>query len=406
MAKDKRKAVIDYKEQTTSEKEKALNNAISLIEKDFGKGAIMKLGQTVMEDVPAIPTGSLSLDIALGIGGIPKGRIIEIFGPESSGKTTLALQVVAQVQKMGGIASYVDAEHALDPIYAKNLGVNIDELYISQPDDGEQALEITEAMVRSGAIDIIVIDSVAALVPRAEIEGEMGASHMGLQARLMSQALRKLTGIVHKTNCTVVFINQLREKIGGMSYGENTTTTGGRALKFYASVRIDIRRAETIKVSDNPVGSRTKVKIAKNKLAPPFKTCEFDIMYGKGISTVGDILDLAEELKIVNKSGAWYSYNELRIGQGRENAKQFLVDNAEICLEIENFVRKEYGLKSVGAADSEEAETEEKPKAKSKAKAKDTKEEEIVLEDFADDEEGEDEIPMLEIDFEEVEEAE
>ena len=402
MAKDKRKAVIDYKEQTVSEKEKALNNAISLIEKDFGKGAIMKLGQTIMEDVPAISTGSLSLDIALGIGGIPKGRIIEIYGPESSGKTTLALQVVAQVQKMGGIASYVDAEHALDPIYAKNLGVNIDELYISQPDDGEQALEITEAMVRSGAIDIIVIDSVAALVPRAEIEGEMGASHMGLQDRLMSQALRKLTGIVHKTNCTVVFINQLREKIGGMSYGENTTTTGGRALKFYASVRIDIRRAETIKVADVPVGSRTKVKVAKNKLAPPFKTCEFDIMYGKGISTVGDILDLAEELKIVNKSGAWYSYNELRIGQGRENAKQFLIDNAETCLEIENFVRKEYGLKAVGGAASKEAEAEEKPKSKSKAKAK-KEDEEIMLEDFGGEELAEGEIPMLEIEFEEVE---
>ena len=401
MAKDKRKAVIDYKEQTTSEKEKALNNAISLIEKDFGKGAIMKLGQTIMEDVPAISTGSLSLDIALGIGGIPKGRIIEIYGPESSGKTTLALQVVAQVQKSGGIASYVDAEHALDPIYAKNLGVNIDELYISQPDDGEQALEITEAMVRSGAIDIIVIDSVAALVPRAEIEGEMGASHMGLQARLMSQALRKLTGIVHKTNCTVVFINQLREKIGGMSYGENTTTTGGRALKFYASVRIDIRRAETIKVSDVPVGSRTKVKVAKNKLAPPFKTCEFDIMYGKGISTVGDILDLAEDLKIVNKSGAWYSYNELRIGQGRENAKQFLLDNAEICIEIENFVRKEYGLKAVGNAAAKE-EAEEKPKPKSKAKAK-KEDDEIVLEDFSGEELAEGEIPMLEIELEEVE---
>jgi len=412
MAKDKRKAVIDYKEQSTSEKEKALNNAISLIEKDFGKGAIMKLGQTIMEDVPAISTGSLSLDIALGIGGIPKGRIIEIFGPESSGKTTLALQVVAQVQKMGGIASYVDAEHALDPIYAKNLGVNIDELYISQPDDGEQALEIAEAMVRSGAIDIIVIDSVAALVPRAEIEGEMGASHMGLQARLMSQALRKLTGIVHKTNCTVVFINQLREKIGGMSYGENTTTTGGRALKFYASVRIDIRRAETIKVSDVPVGSRTKVKVAKNKLAPPFKTCEFDIMYGKGISTVGDIIDLAEGLKIVNKSGAWYSYNELRIGQGRENAKQYLIDNGETCLEIENLVRKEYGLKPVGAQAEKEAaaeNSEDKPKSKSRAKAK-KEDEEIVLEDFSDEEAAEEiiteEIPELDIDFEEIEDSE
>ncbi|MDL2248960.1 recombinase RecA [Tyzzerella sp. OttesenSCG-928-J15] len=418
MAKEKKKPVtIDYSSQTEADKEKALSNAISLIEKDFGKGAIMKLGQNVVKDVPSIPTGSLSLDIALGIGGVPKGRIIEIYGPESSGKTTLALHIVAQVQKSGGIASYVDAEHALDPAYAKNLGVDIDELYISQPDDGEQALEIAEAMVRSGAIDIIVIDSVAALVPRAEIEGDMGASHMGLQARLMSQALRKLTGVVHKTNCTIIFINQLREKIGGMSYGESTTTTGGRALKFYASVRIDIRRAETIKVSDVPVGSRTKVKVAKNKMAPPFKTCEFDIMYGKGISSTGDILDLAIDLKIANKSGAWFSYGDLRIGQGRENAKKYLEDNPEILLEIENKVRVEYGLKEIGPAAekkaAEEAAKEAKPKSKSKSKkAKAEEEETVVLEEFEEAEEVEEleEVEVLEeeieldIDMEELEE--
>jgi len=391
VAKDKKKAVIDYSAQSDTEKEKALVNALALIEKDFGKGAIMKFGETIKGDIPSIPTGSLSLDIALGIGGVPKGRIIEVYGPESSGKTTLALHLVAQVQKSGGIASYVDAEHALDPVYAGKLGVNIDELYISQPDDGEQALEIAEAMVRSGAIDIIVIDSVAALVPRAEIEGDMGASHMGLQARLMSQALRKLTGIVHKTNCTVVFINQLREKIGGMSYGESTTTTGGRALKFYASVRIDIRRAETIKVSDVPVGSRTKVKVAKNKLAPPFKTCEFDIMYGKGISATGDILDLAVDKKLATKSGTWYSYGELRLGQGRENAKVYLEENPETCRELENLLRKEFGLKEISEAaaekpaEIEEKETQKPKKSRAKSKAKEEPEEEIVLEEFPED---------------------
>ena len=408
MAKDKKKAVIDYASQSDSEKEKALANAIALIEKGFGKGAIMKFGESVKGDVPSIPTGSLSLDIALGIGGVPKGRIIEIYGPESSGKTTLALHLVAQVQKSGGIASYVDAEHALDPVYAKRLGVNIDEMYISQPDDGEQALEIAEAMVRSGAIDIIIIDSVAALVPRAEIEGDMGASHMGLQARLMSQALRKLTGIVHKTNCTVVFINQLREKIGGMSYGESTTTTGGRALKFYASVRIDIRRAETIKVNDVPVGSRTKVKVAKNKLAPPFKTCEFDIMYGKGISATGDIIDLAVDLKLISKSGTWYSYNDLRLGQGRENAKAYLEENPEVCAELENYLRKEFGLKEieVQVQPAEEENAEEKPKkSKGKAKSKDEPEDEIVLEEFPEDGEiSENELDIEEIEFEEMEE--
>jgi len=406
MAKDKKKAVIDYSSQSDTEKEKALANAVALIEKDFGKGAIMKFGEANKGDIPAIPTGSLSLDIALGIGGVPKGRIIEVYGPESSGKTTLALHLVAQVQKAGGIASYVDAEHALDPVYAGNLGVNIDELYISQPDDGEQALEIAEAMVRSGAIDIIVIDSVAALVPRAEIEGDMGASHMGLQARLMSQALRKLTGIVHKTNCTVVFINQLREKIGGMSYGESTTTTGGRALKFYASVRIDIRRAETIKVSDMPVGSRTKVKIAKNKMAPPFKTCEFDIMYGKGISMVGDILDMAVDLKLVAKSGTWYSYNELRLGQGRENAKLYLEENPELCTELENYLRKEFGLKEIVVAAPVVEEVEEKPKkSKSKSKAKDETDEEIILEEFPEELDKADAgLEPLELELEEVEE--
>ena len=418
MAKDKKKAVIDYAVQTDSEKEKALVNAIALIEKGFGKGAIMKFGDANQGDIPAIPTGSLSLDIALGIGGVPKGRIIEVYGPESSGKTTLALHLVAQVQKSGGIASYVDAEHALDPVYAGNLGVNINELYISQPDDGEQALEIAEAMVRSGAIDIIVIDSVAALVPRAEIEGDMGASHMGLQARLMSQALRKLTGIVHKTNCTVVFINQLREKIGGMSYGENTTTTGGRALKFYASVRIDIRRAETIKVNDIPVGSRTKVKVAKNKLAPPFKTCEFDIMYGKGISAIGDIIDLAVDLKLVSKSGTWYSYNDIRLGQGRENAKTYFEENPATRLELENLIRKEYGLKEITVTAAEkpageeekEAEKPKKSKSKTKAKAKEEPEDEIVLEDFpeeADEAAAADEAESeLEIELEDIEEAE
>jgi len=410
VAKDKKKVVIDYAGQSDSEKEKALTNAIALIEKDFGKGAIMKFGENIKGDIPAIPTGSLSLDIALGIGGVPKGRIIEVYGPESSGKTTLALHLVSQVQKDGGIASYVDAEHALDPVYAGKLGVNINELYISQPDDGEQALEIAEAMVRSGAIDIIVIDSVAALVPRAEIEGDMGASHMGLQARLMSQALRKLTGIVHKTNCTVVFINQLREKIGGMSYGENTTTTGGRALKFYASVRIDIRRAETIKVSDVPVGSRTKVKVAKNKLAPPFKTCEFDIMYGKGISATGDILDLAIDKKIAQKSGTWYSYGELRLGQGRENAKAYLEENPETYKEIENLLRKEFGLKekdevlAENVAVSAEKESEKPKKSRAKSKAKEEPEE-IVLEEFPE-EAAEAVEPELEIELEEMIELE
>ncbi len=328
------------------EKEKALESAIANIEKKFGQGSIMKLGESGKYEVEVTPTGSLSLDLALGVGGIPKGRIIEIYGPESSGKTTVALHMVAEVQKRGGIAGYIDAEHALDPVYAKNLGVDINNLYISQPNDGEEALDIADTMVRSGAVDIIIVDSVAALVPKAEIEGEMGDSHVGLQARLMSQALRKLTGSIGKTKCSVVFINQLREKIGVM-YGNPETTTGGRALKFYASIRIDIRKSDVIKQGDEIIGNRTRVKIVKNKVAPPFKTVEFDIMYGKGISKVGDILDLAANLDIIHKSGSWYSYKEERIGQGRENAKKFLIENPEICDKIEAEVRAANGLGDV-----------------------------------------------------------
>lgn len=333
-----------YDEVKFEDKQKALDAALGQIEKQFGKGAVMKLGDDKAKmNVEVTPTGSLSLDIALGVGGIPKGRIIEIYGPESSGKTTVALHMVAEVQKKGGIAGYIDAEHALDPVYAKALGVDIDNLYISQPDDGEQALEIAETMVRSGAIDIVIVDSVAALVPRAEIEGEMGDSHMGLQARLMSQALRKLTGITSKSKCTVLFINQLREKIG-ITFGNPETTTGGRALKFYASVRIDIRRSDVLKQSNDMIGNRTKVKVVKNKVAPPFKTAEFDIMYGTGISKEGDILDLAADVDIINKSGAWYSYQETRIGQGRENAKIYLKEHPQMCLEVENAVRAHYEL--------------------------------------------------------------
>lgn len=341
------------------DKQKALDAALSQIEKQFGKGAVMKLGDdSAKMNVEVVPTGSLSLDIALGVGGVPKGRIIEVYGPESSGKTTVALHMVAEVQKRGGIAGYIDAEHAMDPTYAKALGVDIDNLYISQPDDGEQALEIAETMVRSGAIDIVIVDSVAALVPRAEIEGEMGDSHMGLQARLMSQALRKLTGITKKSNCTVVFINQLREKIG-VTFGNPETTTGGRALKFYASIRIDIRKSDVIKQGTDFVGNRVKVKIAKNKVAPPFKTAEFDIVYGQGISKEGDILDLAAEVDIVNKSGAWYAYGETRIGQGRENAKTFLKEHPDMCREIENKVREHYGLPTLTDGVMETAVAEE-----------------------------------------------
>ena len=327
----------------------------------------MKLGDSISNMVvEAVPTGSLGLDIALGVGGVPKGRIVEIYGPESSGKTTVALHMVAEVQKRGGIAGFIDAEHALDPVYARNIGVDIDNLYISQPDNGEQALEITETMVRSGAVDIVIVDSVAALVPKAEIEGDMGDSHVGLQARLMSQALRKLTSVVSKTNCIVIFINQLREKIGVM-FGNPETTTGGRALKFYASVRLDVRRTEALKQGGEVIGNHTKVKVVKNKIAPPFKEAEFDIMFGQGISTIGDILDLAANCGIVNKSGAWYAYNDAKIGQGRENAKQYLKENRQICDEIERKVRAYYGLpvpeedkaKSAGADAGRTAETGE-----------------------------------------------
>ena len=326
------------------DKLKALDAAIAHIEKQYGKGSVMKLGDnTANMDVETVPTGALSLDLALGLGGVPKGRIIEIYGPESSGKTTVTLHMVAEVQKLGGIAGFIDAEHALDPAYARNIGVDIDNLYISQPDNGEQALEIAETMVRSGAIDIVVIDSVAALVPKAEIDGEMGDAHVGLQARLMSQALRKLTAVISKSNCVVIFINQLREKVGVM-FGSPETTTGGRALKFYSSVRMDIRRIESLKMNGEVVGNRTRVKVVKNKIAPPFKEAEFDIMFGKGISREGDILDLAANVDIIVKSGAWYSYNGVKIGQGRENAKTYLRDHPEIMEEVAAKVRAYYGL--------------------------------------------------------------
>ena len=326
------------------EKQKALEAALGHIEKQYGKGSVMKLGDSSSNMVvEAVPTGSLGLDIALGVGGVPKGRIVEIYGPESIGKTTVALHMVAEVQKRGGIAGFIDAEHALDPVYAKNIGVDIDNLYISQPDNGEQALEITETMVRSGAVDIVIVDSVAALVPKAEIEGDMGDSHVGLHARLMSQALRKLTAAISRSNCVVIFINQLREKVGVM-FGNPETTTGGRALKFYASVRLDVRRTETLKQGGEMVGNHVKVKVVKNKVAPPFKQAEFDIMFGTGISREGEILDLASECNVVNKSGAWYSYNGERIGQGRENVKIFLKDHPEICEEIEKQVRIQYHL--------------------------------------------------------------
>jgi len=343
----------------TEEKKKALEGAIAKLEKDFGKGAIMKLGAAhTQTSVETVPTGCLSLDLALGLGGIPKGRVVEIYGPESSGKTTVALHMIAEVQKRGGVAGFVDAEHALDPVYAKSIGVDIDELYISQPDSGDQALEITETMVRSGAIDIIVIDSVAALVPRQEIEGSMGDSHVGLQARLMSQALRKLTPVINKSNCIVIFINQLREKVGVM-FGNPETTTGGRALKFYASVRMDVRRIETLKQSGDMVGNRTRIKIVKNKIAPPFKEAEFDIMFGKGISREGDILDLATKIDVVNKSGAWYAYNGEKIGQGRENAKVYLTEHPEIMEEMERKVRSHYALSNDGKDDSADVTADE-----------------------------------------------
>ena len=346
------------------DKLKALDAALSQIEKQYGKGAVMKLGDpSTKMNVETIPTGSLSLDIALGLGGIPKGRIVEIYGPESSGKTTVTLHMIAEVQKRGGIAGFIDAEHALDPVYAKNIGVDIDNLYISQPDCGEQALEITETMVRSGAIDIVVVDSVAALVPKAEIDGEMGDSHVGLQARLMSQALRKLTAVISKSNCTVIFINQLREKVGVM-FGNPETTTGGRALKFYSSVRLDVRRVEALKQGGEVIGNHTRVKVVKNKVAPPFKEAEFDIMFGKGISASGDVLDLAAQNNIVIKSGAWYAYEGNKIGQGRENAKAYLEENPEVFAEIERRVRALYGF------EVEETPTAEPEKTKSKDKEK------------------------------------
>ena len=335
------------------DKLKALDAALTQIEKAYGKGSVMKLGDSGANmNIETVPTGSLSLDIALGLGGLPKGRVVEIYGPESSGKTTVALHMVAEVQKRGGIAGFIDAEHALDPVYAKNIGVDIDNLYISQPDNGEQALEITETMVRSGAVDIVIVDSVAALVPKAEIDSDMGDSHVGLQARLMSQALRKLTAIISKTNCIVIFINQLREKVGVM-FGNPETTTGGRALKFYSSVRLDVRRTESLKQSGEVIGNHVRVKVVKNKIAPPFKEAEFDIMFGKGISREGDVLDLAADANIVEKSGSWYAYKGAKIGQGRENAKQYLAQNPLICEEIENQVRELHGLEAQHVAAGE-----------------------------------------------------
>ena len=349
------------------EKQKALDAALAQIEKQFGKGSVMKLGDKGANmQIETIPTGCLSLDLALGLGGIPKGRIIEVYGPESSGKTTVALHMVAEVQRRGGIAGFIDAEHALDPVYAKNIGVDIDNLYISQPDNGEQALEIAETMVRSGAVDIIIVDSVAALVPKAEIEGDMGDSHVGLQARLMSQALRKLTAVISKSNCTVIFINQLREKVGVM-FGNPEVTTGGRALKFYSSIRLDVRRIETLKQGGEMVGNRTRIRVVKNKIAPPFKEAEFDIMFGEGISREGDILDLAANTGVVNKSGAWYAYEGDKIGQGRENAKQFLKQNPELCHEIEERVREGFGLDST-ETDGEKAEQVKKEKTEAAGK--------------------------------------
>ena len=343
MAKEE-KVMVNNRNMNREDKLKALDAALTQIEKAYGKGSVMKLGESGANmNIETVPTGSISLDIALGLGGVPKGRVIEIYGPESSGKTTVALHMVAEVQKRGGIAGFIDAEHALDPVYAKNIGVDIDNLYISQPDNGEQGLEITETMVRSGAVDIVIVDSVAALVPKAEIDGEMGDSHVGLQARLMSQALRKLTAVISKSNCVVIFINQLREKVGVM-FGNPETTTGGRALKFYSSVRLDVRRIETLKQGGEVIGNRVRVKVVKNKIAPPFKEAEFDIMFGKGISREGDILDLAAKDNIIEKSGAWFAYNGSKIGQGRENAKQYLADNPDILAEVEEKVRTKYGL--------------------------------------------------------------
>lgn len=335
-----------------SDRRAALDMALRQIEKQFGKGSIMKLGESsVNQQLATVSSGALALDIALGIGGYPRGRVIEIYGPESSGKTTVALHAIAEAQRIGGQAAFIDAEHALDPTYARKLNVNTDELLLSQPDTGEQALEIAEALVRSGAVDIIVIDSVAALVPKAEIEGEMGDAHVGLQARLMSQALRKLSGAISKSKTIAIFINQVREKVGVM-FGNPETTPGGRALKFYSSIRLDVRRAETIKQGNDMIGNKTKIKVVKNKVAPPFKQCEVDIMYGEGISREGSILDMGSDLDIIQKSGAWYSYNDQRLGQGRENAKQYFIENQDLCLEIENKIREHYGVDPVDGAPS------------------------------------------------------
>ena len=365
------------------DKKKALEAALGQIEKQYGKGSVMKLGDSQSNmQVEAVTTGSLSLDIALGVGGVPKGRIVEIYGPESSGKTTVALHMVAEVQKRGGIAGFIDAEHALDPVYAKNIGVDIDNLYISQPDNGEQALEITETMVRSGAVDIIIVDSVAALVPKAEIDGDMGDSHVGLQARLMSQALRKLTAVISKSNCVVIFINQLREKVGVM-FGNPETTTGGRALKFYASIRMDVRRVETLKQGGEMVGNHTRIKVVKNKVAPPFKQAEFDIMFGTGISKEGDILDLAAENSIVNKSGAWYAYEGNKIGQGRENAKIFLKEHPDICDEIEKKVRIHYHLLPEEEGTQTEEKKEEVKTTRAAKKASQAAEETVAAQEIA-----------------------
>ena len=346
------------KDTINEERKKALEAAMAQIEKQFGKGAVMKLGEVSAMNVEAIPTGALSLDIALGIGGVPRGRVVEVYGPESSGKTTVALHVIAEAQKAGGEAAFIDAEHALDPVYAKKLGVNIDNLIVSQPDTGEQALEICEALVRSGAIDVVVVDSVAALVPKAEIDGEMGDAFVGLQARLMSQALRKLTGVINKSKTTVIFINQLREKVGIM-FGNPETTPGGRALKFYSSVRLDVRKVETLKRADQVIGSRTKVKVVKNKVAPPFREAEFDIMYGEGISREGNILDIAANLDIINKSGSWFSYNGERLAQGRDNVKQYLKDNPALMAEVEKKVRDSFSEAFAKGIGNEEADVDE-----------------------------------------------
>ncbi|WP_077621902.1 recombinase RecA [Sediminibacillus massiliensis] len=341
-----------------SDRKQALDMALKQIEKQFGKGSIMKLGEQAEQKVATVPSGSLALDVALGVGGYPRGRVVEIYGPESSGKTTVSLHAIAEAQRQGGQAAFIDAEHALDPVYARKLGVNVDELLLSQPDTGEQALEIAEALVRSGAVDMIVIDSVAALVPKAEIEGEMGDSHVGLQARLMSQALRKLSGAINKSKTTAIFINQIREKVGVM-FGNPETTPGGRALKFYSSVRLEVRRAETLKQGNDMVGNKTKIKVVKNKVAPPFKQAEVDIMYGEGISREGELLDIGSDLDIVQKSGAWYSYNEERLGQGRENAKQFLKENEDFKDEIYHAIRSHYNLDTGGSGTPEEQENQE-----------------------------------------------